>query len=64
MNESEETEEMQVLPNCRPISSGRPGDVRYTIPLPHPTTTHVIKARFLSKSRLCILSNRNLIRVL
>ena len=50
-NESEETEEIkifplypyllqgqQALPNCKPISSGRPGDVRYTTPSHHPTT--------------------------
>ena len=49
-NESEETEEIktfplypnllqgqQVLPNCKPISVGHPGDVRYMTPLPHPT---------------------------
>ena len=49
--ESEETEEIktfplcpyplqgkQVLPNCKPISVGRPGDVRYTAPSHHPTT--------------------------
>ena len=49
MNESEETEEIktfplnpyllqgqQALPNCKPISVGRPGDVRYTTSLPHP----------------------------
>ena len=28
----------QALPNCKPISFGRPGDERYTISLPHPTT--------------------------
>ena len=28
----------QALPNCKPILVGRPGDVRYTTPLPHPTT--------------------------
>ena len=50
-NESEETEEINTfplypyllqgwlaLPNCKPISVGRPGGVRYTTPLPHPTT--------------------------
>ena len=50
-NESEETEEIktfplypyplqgsQALPNCKPISVGRPGDVRYTAPSHHPTT--------------------------
>ena len=50
-SESEETEEIktfplypyllqgqQALPNCKPISVGRPGDVRYTTPLHHPTT--------------------------
>ena len=50
MNESEETQEIktfllysyllqgqQALPNCKPISVGCPGDVRYTAPLPHPT---------------------------
>ena len=48
--ESEETEvieisplypyllqEQQALPNCKPISVGRPIDVRYTTPSPHPT---------------------------
>ena len=48
MNESEETVEIktfslypyllqgqQALPNCKPISVGRPGDVRYTTRLPH-----------------------------
>ena len=51
MNESEETEEIktfplnpyllqgqQALPNCKPLSVERPGDVRYTTPLLHPTT--------------------------
>ena len=28
----------QALLNCKSISVGRPGDVRYTTPLPHPTT--------------------------
>ena len=50
MNESERTEEIktfpiypyllqgqQALPNCKPISVGRPGGSRYTTPLPHPT---------------------------
>ena len=50
-NESEETEEIktfplypyplqgkQALPNCKPISVGCPGDVRYTAPSHHPTT--------------------------
>ena len=49
MNEREVTEEIktlplypyllqgqQALPNCKPISVGRPGDKRYTTPLPHP----------------------------
>ena len=48
-NESEETEEiktfplypyplqgLQALPNCKPISVGRPSDVRYTAPSHHP----------------------------
>ena len=26
------------MPNCKPISVGRPGDVRYTTPSHHPTT--------------------------
>ena len=62
MNESEGTEEIktfplypyllqgqQALPNCKPISIGHPGDVRYNKkPLPHPTspcflTNHVSK---------------------
>ena len=51
MNESEETEEIktfplspyqlqgqQALPNCKPISVGRPGNVRYMTPSPHLTT--------------------------
>ena len=51
MNESEETEEIktfslylyllqgwQTLSSCKQISVGRPGDVRYTTPLPHTTT--------------------------
>ena len=51
MNESEEKEELktsplypyllqgqQALPNCKPLSVGRPGDAKYTTPLPHPTT--------------------------
>ena len=51
MNESEETEEIkisplypyllhgyQALPNCMPISIGRPDDVRYTTPSPHLTS--------------------------
>ena len=29
----------QALPNCEPISVGRPDDVRYTTSLHHPTTT-------------------------
>ena len=50
-NEREETEEVktfplylyllqrqQALPNCKPISVGRPGDTRYMTPLHHPTT--------------------------
>ena len=50
MDESEGTEEIvtfplypylckgqQTLPSCKPISVGRPGDARYTTPLPHPT---------------------------
>ena len=50
-NESEETEEIktppstpdllqgkQALPSCKPISIGRPGDVRYTTSSPHPTS--------------------------
>ena len=51
-NESEETEEIktsplypfllqgsQALPNCKPISVGRPSDIRYTIPSPNPNTS-------------------------
>ena len=45
MNESENTElniplytyllqGQLALPNCKPISVGRPGDARYTTPLP------------------------------
>ena len=48
MNENEETKEIktfllydllqgqQALPNCKPISAGRPGDARYMTPLSHP----------------------------
>ena len=50
-NESEETEEikifpiyllqgLQALPNCKPITVGRPGDVRYKTPSHHPTTPY------------------------
>ena len=55
-NESEETEEIktfplypyplqgwQALPNCKPISVGRPGDLRYTAPSHHPTTPFSMK---------------------
>ena len=46
MNESEENRRnkniplypYQALPNCKPISVQRPGDARYTTPLPYPTT--------------------------
>ena len=51
MNDTEETEEIktfllypyllqgeQALPNCNSISIGSCGDVKYTTPLPHPTT--------------------------
>ena len=50
-NESEETKEIktfpldpyllqgqQALPNCKPVSAGHPGDVRYIPPSHHPTT--------------------------
>ena len=50
MNNSKETEEIktphfypyllqgqQALPNCKPVSVGRHGDVRYTTSLPHQT---------------------------
>ena len=53
-NESEETEEIktfplypyplqgqQALPNCKPVSVGRPSDVRYTAPSHHPTTPRI-----------------------
>ena len=36
-NESEETEEIKALRNCKPISVGRPGDIRYMTPSHHPT---------------------------
>ena len=45
----------QALPNCKPISVGRPGDIIYTTPLPHPTTpfvslaTHRVPAKTLTK---------------
>ena len=55
INESEETEEIttcplfpyllqgqQALPNCKPVSVGCPGDIRYTTPSPHPTTPQSI----------------------
>ena len=55
-NESEETEEIktsppypyplqgqQALPNCKPISAGRPGDIRYMTPLHHPTIPYLYK---------------------
>ena len=52
MNVSEETEEiktsplypylLQGLPKCKPISVGRPGDVRYTTPSRHPTTPRYV----------------------
>ena len=55
MKESEGTEEMttfplytyllrgqEALPNCKPISVGRPGDKSYRTPLPHPTTPNVM----------------------
>ena len=31
----------QALPNCKPISVGRPGDVSYTTLSPHPTTPQI-----------------------
>ena len=55
MNENEGIEEketfplypylqrQQDLPNCKPISVGCPGDIRYTTPLPHPTTPPCFK---------------------
>ena len=51
-NESEETEEIKILPSTltcykdsrpcptKPISVGRPGDIRYQPPSPHRTTLH------------------------
>ena len=54
-NEREETEETKTfpsiltcykdiaLPNCKPISVGRPADVRYKTPSPHPTTPLTLK---------------------
>ena len=55
MNESEEKEEIktftlypyllhgkQALPNCKPISVGGPGDVRYRRRSHHPTTPRTI----------------------
>ena len=50
LNESDETEEIKTspstltcykdyaLPNCKPKSVGRPSDVKYKTPSPHPTT--------------------------
>ena len=70
MNESEETEkiktfplypyllqEYQALPNWKPISVGRPGDVRYTTHLPHPTIsdfsiTIYVAGTYIHKKRL------------
>ena len=59
-NESEKTEGIktfplypyllqgwQALPNCEPISVGRPGDVRYTTPSHHPTTPASLEPRGL-----------------
>ena len=52
-NESKETEEIKTSPpypyllqgwqallNCKPISAGRPGDIRYMTPSHHPTTPY------------------------
>ena len=92
MYESEETEEIKTFPStltcCKdnkrcptqPISVGRPGDARYTAPLPHPTTPtgrdededhrHVVPMRdnspFLSLSTLCsyLPLSRNLVQVI
>ena len=63
MNEREETEEIitfplylyllqgqQALPKCKPISVGRPGDARYTTPLPHPTTPREGRGRYQKPS--------------
>ena len=33
---------VEALPNCNPISVGRPGDVRYMTPSPHPTTPIIV----------------------
>ena len=65
-NESEETEEiktfhqypyllqrLQALPNCKPKSVGRPGDVRYTISSPHPITP-LSKASPMSVHHICL----------
>ena len=62
-NESEETEEIktfpiypyllqgqQALPNCKPISSGRPGEVRYTTPSHHPTYPLILFEHFQMSS--------------
>ena len=40
----------QALPNCKPKSVGRPGDDRYTTPLPHPTTPDINPVSILHKS--------------
>ena len=34
------------MPNCKPISFGRPGNVRYTTPSPHPTTPDIMIYNF------------------
>ena len=71
MNKSEETEEIktfpsypyqlqrqQALPNCKPISAGQRGDVRYMTPLPHPTTpTCLLTLLYLP----CVLGHLNFI---
>ena len=63
MNESEGTEEIktfplypyllqgqQALPNCKLISVGRPSGVRYTTPLPHPTSPSKIENRSMQNA--------------
>ena len=65
-NESEETEEIktsppypyllqrkQALPNCKPISDGRPGDIRYMTPSHHPTTSHECRTTSASQTFIC-----------
>ena len=66
-NEREETEEikniplspyLQALPNCKPISVGHPGDVSYTIPLPHLTNPDKAKQKVEVDKKLHVTLNK------